>query len=280
MTDVELAGDEYGPADGSGVLLFHGGGQTRHSWKNAAATLGERGFHAVSYDLRGHGESDWSPDGEYGTDRFAGDVRELARSQPSPPALVGASLGGLSSMIAIAEADPADPPVASALVLVDVAPRLESEGVGKISSFMLSGVNGFDTLEDVADAISAYNPNRARPKDLSGLRKNVRQRADGRWVWHWDPQFLRPRLVDGLADGDRHYVHEERLSAAARRITVPTLLVRGKESDVLSEDGARHLLSLIPHAEYADVSGAGHMVAGDRNDWFNDAVVEFLARVR
>lgn len=277
--DVELAADEEGTPGDPAVLLFHGGGQTRHSWKHAAASLGNRGFLARSYDLRGHGESDWSPDGLYGNDTFSGDVRALALGLGAPPALVGASLGGISSLLAIAEAD--DPlAVASALLLVDVAPKLEDDGVTRIGQFMLSGLDGFASLDEVADAIAGYNPNRPRPTDLSGLRKNVRQRADGRWVWHWDPRFLAPRPVDGLPDDGRRYTHEERLSEAARRITVPTLLVRGRQSDVLSEAGARHLLELIPHAEYVDVQGAGHMVAGDRNDWFNDAVIDFLERHR
>ena len=278
--DVTLVADVYGPPDGPPALLFHGGGQTRHSWKGAAATLGERGWYAASYDLRGHGESDWSPDGLYGTHVFGDDVRHLALAQSRPPALVGASLGGIASLLAIAAADEADRErVAAALVLVDVAPRLETAGVTKIGLFMRSGLDGFDSLDDVADAIAAYNPNRPRPTDLSGLRKNVRQRADGKWVWHWDPRFLQPRTIDGLSVDEASYSHERRLADAARKVTCPTLLVRGRESDVLSEDGARNLLSLIPHAEYVDVSGAGHMVAGDRNDWFSDAVVEFLQRV-
>ncbi len=278
MNDVELVGDVHGPDDGPSALLFHGGGQTRHSWKNAAATLGAHGWYAASYDLRGHGESDWSPDGLYGTHIFGADVRQLALARPSPPALVGASLGGISSLLAIAEAD--DPAaVACALVLVDVAPRLETAGVLKIGDFMRSGIDGFESLEDVADAIADYNPNRPRPSNLSGLRKNVRRRDDGRWVWHWDPRFLQPRTVDGLTDDRARYSDEDQLSDAARRVTVPTLLVRGRESDVLSEAGAQHLLGLIPHAEYVDVSGAGHMVAGDRNDWFAEAVIEFLQRV-
>ncbi len=279
VSDIELAGDEFGDVGAPGVLLFHGGGQTRHSWKNAAATLGATGFHAVSYDLRGHGETDWSPNGDYSGDLFARDVRDLAAGFASPPALVGASLGGIASLLAIGELPDDAAPVASALVLVDVAPRLDQNGTGRIGDFMRSGMDGFESLEDAADAISAYNPNRPRPTNLDGLKKNLRQRDDGRWVWHWDPQFMQPRPVDGLPTGKASYTDELRLSDAARRVTVPTLLVRGRESDVLTEDGAQHLLALIPHAEYVDVSGAGHMVAGDKNDWFNDAVIGFLRRV-
>jgi pimeloyl-ACP methyl ester carboxylesterase len=267
---LTLAADAYGPADGPPVLLFHGGGQTRHAWGGTARLLGELGWRALTIDLRGHGDSDWAPDGRYGLDGFAGDVRALALAQPTPPALVGASLGGLSSLVAIADA-PDGAEVARALILVDVAPRLEPAGIEHIAEFMLGHLDGFAGLDEVADAVAAFNPHRPRPSDLSGLRKNVRLREDGRWYWHWDPAFL-----SGGTDEPRSYTNEALLEAAARSLRLPTLLVRGRQSDVLSEEGARHLLGLVPHARYVDVGGAGHMVAGDRNDAFNDAVVAFL----
>jgi pimeloyl-ACP methyl ester carboxylesterase len=271
---LDLAADAYGPDDGPPVLLFPGGGQTRHSWDGTARLLGNKGWHATTVDLRGHGDSDWAADGDYSLDAFAADVRDVARATgPRPPALVGASLGGISSLIAIAEDDQGtDRPVASALVLVDVAPRLEPEGVARIGAFMLGHLDGFASLEEVADAVAAYNPHRPRPSDLSGLRKNVRQREDGRWYWHWDPRFMTP----GRIDEPRSIRNEDRLERAAQTLTLPVLLVRGRQSDVLSEAGARNLQALVPHARFVDVAGAGHMVAGDRNDVFNDAVVAFL----
>jgi pimeloyl-ACP methyl ester carboxylesterase len=271
---LDLAADAYGPDDGPPVLLFPGGGQTRHSWDGTARLLGNKGWRATTVDLRGHGDSDWAPDGDYSLDAFAADVRDVARATGRrPPALVGASLGGISSLIAIAEDDQAtDRPVADALVLVDVAPRLEPEGVARIGAFMLGHLDGFASLEDVADAVAAYNPHRPRPPDLSGLRKNVRQGDDGRWYWHWDPRFMTP----GRIDEPRSIRNEDRLERAAETLTLPVLLVRGRQSDVLSEAGAHNLQALVPHARFVDVAGAGHMVAGDRNDVFNDAVVAFL----
>jgi pimeloyl-ACP methyl ester carboxylesterase len=271
---LDLAADAYGPDDGPPVLLFPGGGQTRHSWDGTARLLGNKGWRATTVDLRGHGDSDWAADGDYSLDAFAADVRDVARATgPRLPVLVGASLGGISSLIAIAEDDEAtDRPAASALVLVDVAPRLEPEGVARIGAFMLGHLDGFASLEDVADAVAAYNPHRPRPSDLSGLRKNVRQREDGRWYWHWDPRFMSP----GRIDEPRSIRNEDRLERAAQTLTLPVLLVRGRQSDVLSEAGARNLQALVPHARFVDVAGAGHMVAGDRNDVFNDAVVAFL----
>lgn len=268
----DAAGDPADPA----VLLCHGGGQTRHSWHTTTRHLGEHCWYAVSIDLRGHGDSDWSTDGDYSIDAFSADVVAVAQTL-GRPVLIGASLGGTSSLAALGRTH--DDPCGRALVMVDIAPHVEATGVERIRTFMHSHIDtGFASLDEVADAVHAYNPHRPRPTDLSGLRKNVRQRADGRWYWHWDPAFM--KLVPTLDESRTRTERTDFLSDAARRLTVPTLLVRGRQSDLLSEEGAREFLELVPHARYADVGGAGHMVAGDRNDAFNDAVVGFLDDVR
>jgi pimeloyl-ACP methyl ester carboxylesterase len=184
------------------------------------------------------------------------------------PALVGASLGGLTSLLAVGESEVR---IASAAVLVDIAPRIEPEGAQRITRFMIGRPEGYASLEEVADAIAAYTRHRSRPRDLESLKKNLRLHDDGRYTWHWDPRFM------GI-DGPREITETARLFAAARRLTLPTLLVRGRESDILSDDGVRVFMAHLPSAEYVDVGGAGHMVAGDRNDAFTEAVRGFLAR--
>jgi pimeloyl-ACP methyl ester carboxylesterase len=268
--DVDLVADAWGDPETPTVLLLHGGGQTRHAWGRTAEAVAGRGWRAVAVDLRGHGDSGWSPDGEYGLNRFAGDVRCLVGAVGSPPVLVGASLGGLASLIALGEPPPVE---ALGLVLVDVAPRMEEDGVDRIKAFMTSAPDGFASLDEAADAVASYLPHRRRPDDLSGLRKNLRRRPDGRWMWHWDPNFVH---APGEQVGSNDFADHGRLAAAARSVTVPTLLVRGGISDIVSVDGARELQELIPHAELVDVAGAGHMVAGDRNDRFSAAVLQFL----
>ena len=272
---LQLAADVVGDPTAAPVVLFHGGGQTRHAWGTTLKVLGQR-WYAFSVDLRGHGDSAWAPDGDYGLEAFADDVAAVARSFDQPPVLVGASLGGISSLTAVAETPP--PPLARALVLVDIAPRIERDGVNRIGDFMTSHLDGFESLDEVADLIQAYNPHRPRPSNLEGLKKNLRQRADGRWAWHWDPRFVSGKF--GSPDETRSSLTDEsRLVRAARSLTIPTLLVRGRMSDLLSEEGAKELMELVPHAELADVAGAGHMVAGDKNDLFNDAIVSFLERL-
>lgn len=275
---LTLAADVGGPPDGPTVVLLHGGGQTRHSWDGTLRVLVGSGWRAWSVDLRGHGESDWAPDGDYSLDAFADDVLAVSAGLPRPPVLVGASLGGLASLVAVAESGEQER-TARALVLVDVAHRIEDEGRDRIGAFMTGHLDGFASLEEAADAIAAYNPHRPRPKDLSGLAKNLRQREDGRWVWHWDPAFVSGKF--GSADETRaSVVQPDRLERAVDALRIPTLLVRGRRSDLLSEEGAREFLARVPHAEYADVAGAGHMVAGDRNEVFNRAILGFLERHR
>jgi pimeloyl-ACP methyl ester carboxylesterase len=276
---IRLAADVAGDPVDPPVLLLHGGGQTRHSWGTTQRDLAARGWYVASLDLRGHGDSEWAPDGDYRIEAFADDIAEVARTLDRP-ALVGASLGGSSSLHALGTYGDQ---LARALVLVDVAPNIERSGARRIGDFMMEHMDdGFASLEAVADAVAAYNPHRPRPANLDGLRRNVRLR-DGRWYWHWDPTFIRGRFgsEDETRTVEESQVHRtEALEAAARSLTIPTLLVRGHQSDLLSAEGASRFRELAPHAEFVDVAGAGHMVAGDRNDAFNDAIVAFLERVR
>jgi pimeloyl-ACP methyl ester carboxylesterase len=264
---VTIAGDSWGPSDGPLVVLQHGGGQTRHAWKNVGQALGRAGYHAVSFDARGHGDSDWAPDGVYGQERMVADLKAVLLALGGRrPVLVGASMGGGTSLAAIGD-DHVD---ATALVLVDIAPRIQPEGVGRIVEFMRLKPEGFASLEEVAQAIGTYQPHRRRPPKLDGLGKNVRLGADGRYHWHWDPRYrAAPFNLEQRA---------RRLEACSVNLRLPTLLVRGGLSDVLSEAGAQEFLALCPTAEYVNVTGAGHMVAGDRNDIFANAVIDFLAR--
>ncbi|MFC5747933.1 alpha/beta fold hydrolase [Actinomadura rugatobispora] len=268
---VTLVADAHGDPADPPVVLLHGGGQTRHSWRATARDLAGSGWYTLAVDLRGHGESGWSPDGRYGLDRFATDVVRIAEFLGRPPVLVGASLGGNSSLAALGH----HPELALGLILVDVSPFLQPKGTGRIGAFMRSGSEGFASLEEAADAVSAYLSHRPRPRNVEGLRKNLRE-ENGRFFWHWDPAFLRSS-EDEAVQRDR-LIDPARLGAAAMSLRVPTLLVRGGESDVLSVADSRRFLELVPHAEFSNVQGAHHMVAGDDNAVFDRVLGEFLER--
>lgn len=275
---MNIAADRAGPAEGQSVLLLHGGGQTRHAWQHTSRALASAGYFAVSVDLRGHGESSFAPNGAYETSDFVEDLRALMREMPSPPALVGASLGGTVSLMA-QDAAARDGEGAAALILVDMAPRMESSGVQRILSFMAASPDGFPSLEAAQEQVASYLPHRKKPPTVDGLRKNLRQKPNGRWYWHWDPALMQAWAPERF-DAARVSAIRERRLEAARRLNVPTLLVRGKASDVVSEAGAQEFLAACPSAEWVDLAGATHMVAGDSNAVFSETVVHFLNKIK
>lgn len=261
--------------DGRGhpVIFLHGGGQTRRAWDATARRVADNGMRAITVDLRGHGESEWVKSGNYTFADYGADTAEIVRQAATrfhtAPSAVGASLGGLSSLIAETRSGP----LLDSLVLVDITPRMDPNGVAKVQGFMGERLEeGFATLEEAADAIASYLPNRRKPRSLDGLRKNLRLCEDGRYRWHWDPAFMRS---ERNIDHDARAVMEG-LIAALPTLHLPVLLVRGMQSELVHEAFAREFVELAPSARYVDVGGAGHMVAGDKNDIFCGAILDFL----
>lgn len=263
---LRIAADSWGTEDAPLVMLLHGGGQTRQAWRNTGATLAAAGYRVFALDARGHGDSDWAADGAYGADGMVEDLASvISEIDRGPPVLIGASMGAVTSLVAIGESRVE----AAALVMLDLAPRMEPQGVSRIRKFM--NRNGFDSLEEVTQAVQAYRPQRDRPPSKQGLARNLRLGSDGRLYWHWDP-----RLVEMRHDLT---ALEQRLEACARKLAVPTLLVRGGLSDLLSEGGTENFRAACPHAEYVCLAQAGHMIVGDSNEAFSAALLPFLRRV-
>lgn len=265
---VDLMADALGPADGLPVLFLHGSGQTRQSWGKALHEAARRGYRAISADLRGHGDSGWSPDGRYDLSVFVADLRAILSTIDQPPIVVGASLGGIVAMILAAR----DPDAIRALVLVDITAKVDMEGADEVIGFMDAGKDGFASIEEAADAVSAYLPHRPRPRSTAGLARNLRLR-NGRYYWHWDPAFMSMGK-----DREQQNAASNPLETAARALSLPTLLIRGGRSRIVTEEGAREFLEMVPHADYVHIDGAHHMVAGDANDAFNGAILDFIGR--
>lgn len=249
------------------ILMLHGGGQNRFSWKNTGQILGDDGYHVVALDTRGHGDSDRSPDADYEVETLASDVMGVLASIGRPVVIIGASMGGLTGILV---ADRAGPEKVTKLVLVDVVPRFEKNGSARIRDFMMTNIEGFGSLEEAADAVADYLPHRTKPRSPEGLRKNLRMR-DGRWYWHWDPAFM-------TKPGDDPELRTESFEEAAANLAIPVLLIRGKLSDVVSPEGVEHFLAQVPRAEFVELSNAGHTAAGDDNDAFSEVVVSFVER--
>jgi pimeloyl-ACP methyl ester carboxylesterase len=270
---ITLVGDEWkgdhatGSAAPPTILMLHGGGQNRHSWKNTGQLLADQGFRVVAIDTRGHGDSDRAPEADYALESLTGDVLHVMDEIGTPVVLIGASMGGLTGIMV---ADEAGPKRVTKLVLVDVVPRFEKSGSARIREFMFNHVHGFDSLEEAAEAVADYLPHRTKPRSPDGLKKNLRLR-NGRWYWHWDPNFLtKPR--------DDPFERVDKMENAAMRLQIPILLIRGKLSDVVSTEGVNDFLAKVPRAEFVELSEAGHTAAGDDNDAFSEVVVDFVNR--
>jgi pimeloyl-ACP methyl ester carboxylesterase len=274
--EIQLVADAIGNPENTHVLFAHGGGQTRYAWGGTAKALADRGFYAISLDMRGHGDSSWCPDKNYDLEHYSRDLVEVAKALAQKTHVVGASLGGLSAMLVEGRIAPG---TFQSLTMVDITPRMEDEGVKQTLGFMVAhSKEGFASLEEAADIISDYLPHRTRPKSTKGLSKNLRLGEDNRYRWHWDPAFV---TRSNMARQERKDVPVgPNLEDAAADIKIPTHLIRGQLSQMVSKEAAQHFLESVPQAHYTDISDAGHMIAGDRNDVFTEAVVSFLFRLQ
>ncbi len=271
---LKIKASTTGPKTGFPVMLAHGGGQTRHAWAKVLDELANAGYRATAIDMRGHGDSEWASDGAYDMRDFARDLIAISNQLDNPPALVGASLGGIAGMIAAGELAPAS---FKSLTLVDIAPKMEAAGVSRVVGFMQAHMtDGFSSPEEAAEVIAEYMPQRKKRTGTGKLDRYLRKREDGRYYWHWDPNFIyhvTHARDDATEAKDNGF---DRLSAAAAKLTLPVHLIRGGSSDMVSEEAVAHFQTLVPSAHFTDIADAGHMVAGDRNDAFFSAILSFL----
>lgn len=265
---LTLVADAAGPAQGLPVVLAHGGGQSRRAWSGGLHALAASGYRAIALDLRGHGESDWSPSGDYALERYAEDLEAVLRAIDRPVAVVGASRGGQAALLTAAAMGDR----VTAVVLIDVTPRTDPRGVGEVQKFLARSALGFRHLDEASNAITAFN-GRPRPTDASGLERVMRRAPDGRWYWQWDPRIARPEFVGPPTE-------RTLMEAAAQTARQPTLLVRAASSELVRPQDVAHFRMLKHHLEVVEIAGIGHMISGDSNHRFMPPVLEFLARQR
>jgi non-heme chloroperoxidase len=259
---------DWGNPDNLPLVLLHGVGQTCHTWDLFAAAMSPH-FHVMAFDQRGHGDTDWAPDKDYSRKTMVKDAEAFTTALGLDRFfLTGMSMGGANSLAFTGQ----NPDRVEALVVVDVGPRVENKGVQHIRNFM-KDFREFDSLEDAAAVIHKFNPRRP----LEVIRKytvvyNLKQLPSGKWTWKYDTYFS-----EGHSRGDVKQMEQE-LSTEVKKISCPTLLVKGAESDVLSLDGARLLQAAVPGSEFALIPGAGHSVMGDNPPAFEAAVREFYQK--
>jgi pimeloyl-ACP methyl ester carboxylesterase len=263
---LTLCADAVGDAKSTTVLFFHGGGQSRRSWRGAALRVAQAGYRALTFDLRGHGESDWASDGDYLLDAFGRDVERLLGAFNPPVVLVGASRGGQAALVGASR----HPDKIRMVMLADVAPIIANAGVDPIRAFFQHSLPGFASVDDAADALSKFL-GKPRLANVAGLAKAMRKDSTGRLYWNWDPKMVAPEFINPPSES-------EAIEAAAARIECPVVLVRAEHSEVVSDDSVRRFIELKPNLIVLEAKGVGHMFTGDQNDAFADSLLEHLGR--
>lgn len=259
---VEQFGDESSPV----VLMGHGGGQCRHVWAETAERLAAAGYRVFTVDSRGHGDSDWAVPPSYEPDDFARDFEAVARRRLEedgrPPHFIGASASGIAGLIA---AGLLDQPAFASLTLVDVTPTYKPGALEKARALFVNTVEyGFATEEEAARVVGA-EPGSPRVEQM------LRREADGRWYWRWDPAF-----AEGIHHDDRT---QGRCKVAARALSIPVHLIRAGRSEFVDDDSTNAFRTLTPHLEVTLLPGARHVVTGDPEGIYANAILGFLKTI-
>lgn len=281
-TDVGVDGDgirmhalDWGAAPGATIVFLHGGGLNGHTWDVVCDLLRDE-YRCLALDLRGHGESDWAPDGDYQIQTHFRDIGRVIESlAPGPLVLVGMSLGGL---VALGVA--ADPNVgARGLVIIDTGPDgSRTPGRKRLHAFM-GGPDEYASIDELIDRAISFNPRRSRERLRRSLANNLRQTERGTWTWKYDPRFRRPFDENevGAEEVVRRFAERrDLLLAAAARVTCPVLVVRGGQSDMFLDEDAARTAAAFRDGRWVRIDGASHTVQSDRPGELVAALREFL----
>lgn len=259
---------EWGEAGQRPLVFLHGGGQTAYTWQRVAERFATD-YHILAPDARGHGDSGWSPTGEYHLDDFRDDLRAFVETLGlNDFVLAGMSMGGVTSLAYAGEYGD----TLRGLMIVDVAPKVEAAGRDRILGFM-RGRKSFDSLDEAVDYAHAFNPLRSPEALRLTLPQNLRRHEDGRLRWKWDPAFV------GSARQTEQQIVRAELWDVAARIPCPTLVIHGAQSDVLSRETGERLAATIPQGRLLTISGAGHSVQGDNPRNLGDALAGLLKEI-
>jgi esterase len=257
---------EWGNGAAPTILMLHGGSQQAHSWDFVSLPLSEH-YYVLALDQRGHGDSDWAADGDYSIEAHQRDIDGFVAALGLDGFhLIGHSMGGRNSYVWASR----HPGTLKSLVIVDTGPEAQPRGRNRIQSFR-ELPDELDSFEEFANRVQEYT-GRSREQTLGALKYSIRQRPDGKWTWKYDKLLRTP--------GHRApQWTPEQLWEAVAKITCPTLVVRGGDSDIFAEATMRRMQEVIPDCAIVTVPRAGHLVAGDNPADFLVAVQELLRRV-
>ena len=263
---VAIAADCFGEPSVRPILFAHGGGQSRTAWRGAARAAADAGYYAVSLDLRGHGDSDWAPDGDYHFESYVRDFAAIVTELGGRAALVGASLGGrVALLMATTHVE-----MVAALALADVTPRIDEDVADDMREFFHRSAEGFETIDEAAALLAALTEDK-NPSPAVRLLPHLVER-EGRLHWRWDPRFVQGRFV---AESKQLQLLEN----SARALTTPTIMIRAEKSTVVRAEHVEEFKRTSPHIETCIAPGIGHMLTGDANDAYAPLLLDFFRRV-
>jgi esterase len=255
--DVTIGGLKFHYLDWGGdtkppIVLLHGGALNAHTWDLCCLALRDD-FHCLALDQRGHGDTDWSPEADYSIAAQRGDTLGFVDALGLGKfVLVGMSLGAINSLaFAIEHCERLD-----ALVLIDAGPHMRRPGSRRIRDFV-NDTADMSSLDAIIGRALKFNPRRDPVILRRSLMHNLRQQPDGSWAFKYDRRRFQ------AMDQETHREARSRLADHLDRVTCPTLVVRGGESDVFHEEDAARLAASLPDGRHVTVPHAGHTVQGD-----------------
>ena len=257
--------DWKGPTpDAPDLLLLHGYTGHARSWDAFAEAMSDR-YRVLAIDQRGHGETEWAPPDKYGTSEMVTDVGAFVAAMGLDQyVLLGLSMGGIVS-IGYAGQRPAQ---LARLVIVDIAPEIAPSGLQKIQSNVARS-DVFESREAAFERARSDNPVPPEGHHRSRVYQSLMRTADGQWTFRYDPALRdpsNPRERTSPEDGWRFVAN----------INVPTLLVRGENSDILDDQVASRMIETLADGQLKEIAGSGHPVPLDKPDEFCAAVRGFL----
>ncbi|MEM7406478.1 MAG: alpha/beta hydrolase [Pseudomonadota bacterium] len=255
---------EWGPEDAPTVVCLHGGHQSAHSWDLVSLSLARR-FRVIAPDQRGHGDSEWVRSAHYGNEDMAADLAALIDVlELDRPLVMGHSMGGRNTLLAAQ----AHPNLARALAVVDIGPEVSERGGRAIASFVAQNEE-FEDLDAFVENVRRYDPYRSREHIERTVRYNLFQRADGKYISKCD------RLPRKL--GLTKMMRSDALTlTSVGELSMPVLVVRGENSNVLEPDAAARFVAALPAGELVTVPDCGHNVHSQNTTGFLAAIEPFL----
>jgi pimeloyl-ACP methyl ester carboxylesterase len=250
--------------DAPDLLLLHGYTGHARSWDAFAEAMSTR-YRVLALDQRGHGETAWGPPHEYGTMDMVQDVQGFVEAMSLKNfVLLGLSMGGMVS-IGYAGQQPAE---LGRLVIVDIAPAIAANGLQKIRRNVARS-NVFASREEAFARARRDNAVPPEAHHRSRVDQSLMRTDDGRWTYRYDPALRDPSVP-------RERISEEEGWRLVGGIEVPTLLIRGENSDILDAATAERMVETLPDGRMVEIPGSGHPIPLDKPKEFLTAVQTFL----